>query len=353
MLCGGEVSHQSKGRNSGRSGGNFQTAAYLSRCGLLFVDASERGTEAGSFRCGCHFRRDNYPVSKCVPVYWMMKLTNQQRVITEKQVGLADGHVLPLLSFSIFEPLPWVRHCFTTRAGGVSTGIYESLNLSFTRGDDPEAVMENYRRVAEAMGTDSAHIVTSDQTHTVNVRRVDASDAGKGIVCARDYTDVDGLVTDQPGLLLATFYADCVPLYFVDPVHHAIGLSHSGWRGTVHKMGQVTIEHMKRAFGTCPQDLYCAIGPSICQSCYEVSEDVAEQFLESFGTSDRLCEKKDHGKYQLNLWEANRQVLLRAGVAESRLQITDLCTCCNHYNLFSHRYSNGKRGNLAAFLTLK
>ena len=147
--------------------------------------------------------------------------------------------------------------------------------------------------------------------------------------------------------------ADGGPRFFVDPVHHAIGLSHSGWRGTVHKMGQVTIEHMKRAFGTCPQDLYCAIGPSICQSCYEVSEDVAEQFLESFGTSERLCEKKDHGKYQLNLWEANRQVLLRAGVAESRLQITDLCTCCNHYNLFSHRYSNGKRGNLAAFLTLK
>ena len=353
MLCGGEVSHQSKGRNSGRSGGNFQTAAYLSRCGLLFVDASEHGTEAGSLRYGCHFRRDNYPVSKCVPVYWMMKLTNQQRVITEKQVGLADGHVLPLLSFSIFEPLPWVRHCFTTRAGGVSTGIYESLNLSFTRGDDPEAVMENYRRVAEAMGTDSAHIVTSDQTHTVNVRRVDASDAGKGIVCARDYTDVDGLVTDQPGLLLATFYADCVPLYFVDPVHHAIGLSHSGWRGTKNRMGEVTVQKMQECFGTKPQELLCAIGPSICQSCYEVSEDVADEFRQTFAHHvDEILIPKEHKKYQLDLWRANAIVLEDAGVLPEHIATTNICTCCNPKLLFSHRASCGKRGNLGAFLMI-
>ena len=160
---------------------------------------------------------------------------------------------VPFLVFPMLERTGLVKQGFSTRLGGVSRGEFRSMNLTSTRGDDPEAVMENYRRVAEAMGTDSAHIVTSDQTHTVNVRRVDASDAGKGIVCARDYTDVDGLVTDQPGLLLATFYADCVPLYFVDPVHHAIGLSHSGWRGTKNRMGEVTVQKMQECFGTKPQ----------------------------------------------------------------------------------------------------
>ena len=284
--------------------------------------------------------------------YMDFKKKDDREVLQLECFPLEKGE-LPVLHYPLLDACGMVKHCFTTRGGGASKGMFESLNLSFTRGDDEADVQENYARVASFFGTDKTQFVCSDQTHTTNVRRVGKEDAGYGVTRPRSYKDVDGLVTDEPGIILSTFYADCVPLFFVDPVHHAIGLSHSGWRGTVHKMGQVTIEHMKRAFGTCPQDLYCAIGPSICQSCYEVSEDVAEQFLESFGTSDRLCEKKDHGKYQLNLWEANRQVLLRAGVAESRLQITDLCTCCNQYNLFSHRYSNGKRGNLAAFLTLK
>ena len=276
-----------------------------------------------------------------------------REILQQQDIWISESECVPILTFPLLEQTGIVKHAFTTRAGGVSSGEWASMNLSYTRGDDASHVTENFKRMAAVLGTDIEHMVCSMQTHTTNVLRVTAADGGNGIVRPLPYEDVDGLITDEPGVVLATFFADCGPLFFVDPVHHAIGLSHSGWRGTVHKMGQVTIEHMKRAFGTCPQDLYCAIGPSICQSCYEVSEDVAEQFLESFGTSDRLCEKKDHGKYQLNLWEANRQVLLRAGVAESRLQITDLCTCCNHYNLFSHRYSNGKRGNLAAFLTLK
>ena len=190
-----------------------------------------------------------------------------------------EGYVLPYLSFSSYEALPYIRHMFTTREGGVSKDIYESLNLSFTRGDDETAVLENYRRVAQALGTSIDHIVTSDQTHTTNVRPVGKEDLGKGITRPRDYKDVDGMITDQPGVLLATFYADCVPLYFVDPVHKAIGLSHSGWRGTVGRMGQATVEAMERSFGSQPKDLLCAIGPSICQDCYEVSRDVAEAFI--------------------------------------------------------------------------
>lgn len=264
-----------------------------------------------------------------------------------------EGYVLPYLSFSSYEALPYIRHMFTTREGGVSKDIYESLNLSFTRGDDETAVLENYRRVAQALGTSIDHIVTSDQTHTTNVRPVGKEDLGKGITRPRDYKDVDGMITDQPGVLLATFYADCVPLYFVDPVHKAIGLSHSGWRGTVGRMGQATVEAMERSFGSQPKDLLCAIGPSICQDCYEVSRDVAEAFIFAFPTHEKeILQAGELGKYQLDLWKANEIVLTETGVLKEHIDLAGLCTCCNSSILFSHRASKGKRGNLGAFLML-
>ena len=264
-----------------------------------------------------------------------------------------EGYVLPYLSFSSYEALPYIRHMFTTREGGVSKDIYESLNLSFTRGDDETAVLENYRRVAQALGTSIDHIVTSHQTHTTNVRPVGKEDLGKGITRPRDYKDVDGMITDQPGVLLATFYADCVPLYFVDPVHKAIGLSHSGWRGTVGRMGQATVEAMERSFGSQPKDLLCAIGPSICQDCYEVSRDVAEAFIFAFPTHEKeILQAGALGKYQLDLWKANEIVLTEAGVLKEHIDLAGLCTCCNSSILFSHRASKGKRGNLGAFLML-
>ena len=264
-----------------------------------------------------------------------------------------EGYVLPYLSFSSYEALPYIRHMFTTREGGVSKDIYESLNLSFTRGDDETAVLENYRRVAQALGTSIDHIVTIDQTHKTHVRPVGKEDLGKGITLPRDYKDVDGMITDQPGVLLATFYADCVPLYFVDPVHKAIGLSHSGWRGTVGRMGQATVEAMERSFGSQPKDLLCAIGPSICQDCYEVSRDVAEAFIFAFPTHEKeILQAGALGKYQLDLWKANEIVLTEAGVLKEHIDLAGLCTCCNSSILFSHRASKGKRGNLGAFLML-
>ena len=134
-------------------------------------------------------------------------------------------------------------------------GIFAELNLSFTRGDEEAAVRENYRRVAKRMVTEVSHFVCSDQTHTTNVRVVTKEDAGAGVVRERGYTDVDGLITNEPGLVLSTFYADCVPLYFVDTEHHAIGLSHSGWRGTVGRMGAATIQAMQKHYGTDPKHL--------------------------------------------------------------------------------------------------
>lgn len=163
------------------------------------------------------------------------------------------------------------------------------------------------------------------------------------------------MVTNVPGLVLATFYADCVPLYFVDPVHRAIGLSHSGWRGTAAKIGKVTVGKMNEEYGTDPKDIYSAIGPSICQKCYEVSEDVILEFQKSFEKKywDSLFYIKENGKYQLNLWEANRLIMLEAGIKEEHISMPGICTCCNPEFLFSHRASHGKRGNLGAFLGIR
>lgn len=267
---------------------------------------------------------------------------------------LEQKNGVPYFVFQNLENTKLVRHGFSTRMGGISKGYLGSMNLSFGRGDDPENVRENFVRIGKAIGFDPESLVLSSQTHTTNVRLVTEADRGKGFSAERDYDDVDGLITNVPGLTLGTFYADCVPLFFVDPVHRAIGLAHSGWKGTVHRMGAVMLQKMKEAFGTDPADVQAAIGPSICQDCYEVSEDVALAFKEEFWeyADERLLYRKENGKYQLNLWRANELVLLEAGIRQRRLTITNICTCCNPEYLFSHRASQGKRGNLGAFLQL-
>ena len=138
---------------------------------------------------------------------------------------------VPYLSFAALEETGLVVNGFSTRLGGASKGKYATMNFAWNKGDDPADVLENYTRMAKALGVDRDRMVASQQTHTTNVRLVTEEDAGKGVVRERDYTDVDGLITNVPDLTLATFYADCVPLYFVDPKHKAIGLSHSGRRG--------------------------------------------------------------------------------------------------------------------------
>ncbi len=263
---------------------------------------------------------------------------------------------VPYLRFPALEETGLVIHGFSTRLGGVSRGCYSSMNLSFTRGDDREAVEENYRRMAAALGVETESLTLTWQTHTVNVRKVTWEDRGKGVSRERDYRDVDGLVTDVPGITLVTFFADCVPLYFLDPVRKAIGLSHSGWRGTAARMGQKTLEKMREEFGTDPRDVIACVGPSICGDCYEVGEEVAAVFAEEFGPRwerEILRPGVRPGKYQLDLWKANEAVLLEAGIAPDHLHVTDICTCCNPDYLYSHRKMGEKRGNLCAFLALK
>ena len=166
---------------------------------------------------------------------------------------------------------------------------------------------------------------------------------------------MDGLVTDVRGICLVTSYADCVPLYFVDPVRNAIGLSHSGWRGTVGKIGKKTVELMAERFGSDPSDILACVGPSVCVDCYEVSEDVVEKVREAFAPAlwNRLFYKKDNGKYQLDLWKTNEAIFLEAGILPEHIAVTNVCTHCNSRILYSHRTQGDKRGNLCAFLALK
>ena len=279
-----------------------------------------------------------------------MKYKNQEKIFEEK----ISEDVL-YLTYPILENTNIVKHGFSTRIGGVSKGFLGTMNLSFSRGDNEDSVRENFRRMAEVLDVSIADFVFSMQTHTTNVHKVTMEDRGKGIVKPLDYRDVDGLITDVPGLCLATFYADCVPLYIVDPVHKAIGLSHSGWRGTAERMGKVTLQRMQEEYGTNPADVVAAIGPSICQDCYEVSEDVILEFQKQFAKAqwDSLFYKKENGKYQLDLWKANKIILEEAGVLKESIAVTNLCTCCNSEMLFTHRASKGMRGNLAAFMALK
>lgn len=277
-----------------------------------------------------------------------LRYKDQRHIIEERE---KEG--VPYLSYPLLENCGIVNHGFSTRLGGVSTGGCATMNISSHRGDDPGAVEENRRRIAKAIGVRPEDMVYTQQTHTTNVAAVTSEDAGKS------FENTDGMVTDAPGICLVTFYADCVPLYFVDPVKRAIGLSHSGWRGTVGDMAGATVRKMAERFGSRPEDILAAVGPSICQDCYEVSEDVAEKFREHYKEQyhDLLLFQKEgqkkQGKYQLNLWRANEINLAEAGILPEHMAVTNLCTCCNPSVLFSHRVTGWDRGNLSAFLALK
>ncbi|MGN0334849.1 MAG: peptidoglycan editing factor PgeF [Lachnospiraceae bacterium] len=287
-----------------------------------------------------------------------MEAMKEMNWVIKKQkstLHLREKFEVPFFQFEHLEKSGAVIHGFSTRMGGVSRGDCATMNLSFEREDDEHSVRTNYELLAAAIGFSTDSLVFSRQTHTANVRVVTEDDRGKGFLYPRDYTDVDGLITNVPGITLATFYADCVPLFLADPVTKVIGLSHSGWKGTVEKIGRVTVEKMQEVYGSDPKDILAAIGPSICQSCYEVSEDVIEQFRQAFSEElwPELFYAKGNGKYQLNLWRANERIFEEAGILKEHLSTTNICTCCNPGYLFSHRASKGRRGNLGAFLQLK
>ena len=261
----------------------------------------------------------------------------------------------PYFSFPIFEPFSFLCHGFSTRLGGVSKGVFQTLNLSYNRGDEKDCVTQNYKNICNSIGMEMEDIVFSDQVHDTKIHVAHKEDCQGEEYGNRKLSAIDGLITNEKNVVLCTSYADCVPLFFVDSEHHAIGASHSGWKGTVGKIGAKTVAKMGEEFGTKPENLYCVIGPSICADCYEVSEDVIVQIQENFPEEmvKRCVFPKANGKYQLDLWMLNKDILLKAGVLEEHIAVSNVCTCCNQKLLFSHRASSGKRGNLCGFLSLK
>lgn len=257
---------------------------------------------------------------------------------------------------------------FSTRHGGVSTGVYESLNLSFSTGDERDAVMENYRIWCRSLGVDIAKTVLLSQAHTTNVVRVDETNCGQGLLRGR-MQEVDGMITNCKGVALVTYHADCVPLYFYDPVREAIGMAHAGWRGTVNSMAAVMIRKMGEEFGSVPADLYTRIGPCISQTYFECDRDVVDAVIAMplWGAQegspvpgyDRCLPEKicyynpDTGKYHVSLSRLNRAVMQQAGVPAEHIDMADACTYEHEELFFSHRRMGSARGGQAALLMLK
>ena len=245
-----------------------------------------------------------------------------------------------------------VAHGFSTRLGGVSEGIYASLNLGINRGDDPAAVAENFRRFCAAVGTDVHSLAFSRQVHGDTVRTITAADAGKGLDSPVDY-EADALITDVPGVALTVFTADCLPILLYDPVRRVAGAVHAGWRGTA--LGVVTraVDRMVDCYGCERLDILAAIGPGISKCCFETHEDVPNAMTEAMGAAALpYIQVLPSGKFRLDLKGLNVRRLESAGLTQEHIAVSDDCTACLPEKYWSHRVTRGERGSQAAMIAL-
>lgn len=292
---------------------------------------------------------------------WYNRQTQDHAKLVEEEV--------PYMEFPALKRLKGIKHCFSTRLGGVSTGDCASMNLAGNCGDTRENLLENFRRIGKILEITPDEIVLSDQVHGIRVQAVSKQHV-MGEQLEQKVHDADGIMTDTKGIALATSYADCVPLLFADPVKGVVAGVHAGWRGTAGLIGKHAVDAMAGEYGTNPGDLIAVIGPSICQECYEVSKEVAEEFYRAFGelicqveekekreeTMDRVFDailaenEEKEGKYQLDLWMANRIILEFAGIPGKNISIACVCTSCNSRLLHSHRATAGKRGGMRALI---
>ena len=242
---------------------------------------------------------------------------------------------------------------FSTRNGGVSTGVYESMNLSLTLPDDPKKVRRNYELWSESLGVDVHRIVIGQQTHTNNVVRVDEHNCGEGVFKDR-MPDVDGLVTNVPGVALVTHHADCTPVYLYDPKHHAIGMVHAGWRGTVQEIARVAVEKMTAEFGSNPADMVAMIGPCISKEHFECDRDVVDAIeAMSVDAMEFVDYDEDAKKYHVAIADVNRRVLEVTGIPADHIDMQNRCTYGNPELYFSHRRDGLNRGGHSALLMLR
>lgn len=240
-------------------------------------------------------------------------------------------------------------HCFTTRFGGVSTGILSSMNIAMHRGDAPENVEENYRRLGAVLGFSKEDVVMTRQTHSDIVRAVDRKDC-MGLN-HRDYPECDALVTCTPGVALMVFTADCTPLLFHDPVTGAVGAAHAGWRGTAKAIGAKVVDAMVKNYGCDPKNIHTAIGPNIGMCHFETDADVPEAMIAAYGEEAKRYIVRKGEKYYSDLKEINALALRRAGV--QYIEISDACTMCTPDRFWSHRVTRGERGSQGAVIVCK
>ncbi len=263
------------------------------------------------------------------------------------------GNKVKYITFKGLADIPFIKHGFSTRFGGVSEGVYSSLNLGLKTGDKPNNVKENIKRFASAVGVNHENLVISDQVHGNVVKVVNNEDSRKGYLKQKDYNGIDGLITNVPDIPLMAIFADCVPIFFVDIVKKVVGIGHAGWKGTKLKIGEKIVQTMADTYDSRIDEIIAVIGPSIGKCCYEVDSGVAEQFDKDFrNTSTFIFSEEKKGKYRLDLWEANRIVLNEAGILNKNIIISNLCTGCNSDLFYSYRKENGNTGRMGAIIQL-
>ncbi len=248
---------------------------------------------------------------------------------------------------TLLEKTGLVNQGFSCRLGGVSQGKIQGFNLGFRVGDNHNSVMENYRLMSKDLSFDISRAVLSKQTHTDNIRIVSENDMGKGLVKESDIQDTDGLITNLKNVALIVFSADCTPILLLDPIKNVIGAVHAGWRGTVQGIGGKAVKLMKEAFGSNPQDIIAAIGPSIGPCCFEFSTKDAYVFPEKY-------HKKTVGNcVYIDLWNMNKDNLKDNGVLSHNIEISSLCTICHSDIFYSYRIHKEHTGRQTAVIMLK
>jgi len=239
-------------------------------------------------------------------------------------------------------------HAFTTRIGGVSSGIFESLNLAQRAGDDHEKVRENYSRLCSALGISIDDLVCSTQVHGTYIRVITREDCG-GLLKSNSH-QADGLITKTPGAALLVFTADCVPILLYDPVQNAAAAVHAGWRSTVANITGIAVQKMETEFGCSHSDIKAAIGPCISKCCFETDADVAGAVRGALPGNAEDCLTQHGSKYMVDLKEVNRILLTQAGVTD--IIVSDECTSCLDNKYWSHRKTQGNRGSQAAVIVI-
>lgn len=259
------------------------------------------------------------------------------------------------------EEHPSLQVGFTGREGGYSQSPYSSLNLAYHVGDNQSDVLQNRALVAQALGFDSHAWTCGEQVHGTHIAVVSAEERGKGLHDRTSaFQNTDGLVTDVPNILLTSFYADCVPLYFFDPTKRVIGLAHAGWKGTVGQIAKAMVEVMQQSYHCDPKDIRAAIGPSIGSCCYEVDEHVMGKVrevlaeLQAMESLEQVASPStNEGKCMLNLKELNVIIMIKAGILPEFIECTSWCTSCYPNHFFSYRKEEGRTGRMASWLGMR